>query len=330
MTEVDINLHPRSQHRLIGHRDAFEQVINLFNNGKIPPAWIISGQRGIGKATFCYELAKSILSKGPLSSEQVHRQIAAGTYPNLSILERLPSETGKETREISIDQARSLGQTLKQSAAIPGWRVVIIDAADELNRNAANSLLKLIEEPPSLTLLLLVTHSFGQLLPTLRSRCCHLRLDPLPTGTLSDLLGDDPILPYSHGSLGKAVRLKSAGGVMLLQKLIEAITASTLGQFTKVQQFISSFAKGDPVIDIVLDLIEEITYRLSIFPFTDRQDTFLNHLLPLRSPQHWVEVWKEISSFLALARSSHLDQNHLLMTLFFIIDNPKLGNMVSL
>ena len=119
----------------------------------------------------------------------VFRRVAAGGHADLLTVERAYDPRRKRLRgEIVVDDAREIGAFLRLTPAEGGWRVVIVDGADEMNRNAANSLLKVLEEPPRRALLILVAHSAGRLLPTIRSRCRHVALSPLPNAVVRDLL----------------------------------------------------------------------------------------------------------------------------------------------
>ena len=150
-------------------------------NGRLHHAWLLTGPKGLGKAGFAFRAARRLLGAtpdpafGPLGSrsdDPVNRLIAARAHPDLTVLDR--DETGEARRSISVDEARRLPDVFAKAAGMAGRRIAIIDAADDLNPNAANAVLKTLEEPPPGGVLLLVCHAPGRLLPTIRSRCRRL------------------------------------------------------------------------------------------------------------------------------------------------------------
>ena len=188
--------HPRDTVRLIGQATAEAAFLDAFTSGRLHHAWLLTGPRGVGKATLAWRIARFLLATpdpdpddmfgvpAPTSLDvdpehPVARRIAAGAEPGLKSVNRTENENTRRLRDqIVIDDIRALSGFFQLSAADGGRRVVIIDAADEMNPNAANALLKMLEEPPARTTLLLVCHQPSRLLPTIRSRCRTLRLRP--------------------------------------------------------------------------------------------------------------------------------------------------------
>lgn len=171
--------HPRDTRRLLGHTDQEAAFVAAMTFGRLHHAWLLTGPEGVGKATFAYMAARRLLGApddgegGPLSSSPGHpasRLVAAKTHPDLMVLERI-GEDGKPRKVIPVDEARQLSEFFSKSPAQAPYRVAIVDAADDLNVNAANAILKTLEEPPPRGVLLLVSHAPGRLLPTIRSRC---------------------------------------------------------------------------------------------------------------------------------------------------------------
>src|ERR1700736_1609309 len=188
-------VHPRETTALFGHRDAETALLNAYRSGRIPHAWLIGGAQGIGKATLAYRMARFVLAhRNPLSpsvqraetlavdrSDPVARQITAGAHGGLLVLERGLNDRGVLRTVITVDETRETISFFGSTAAVDGWRVCIVDTVDELNPNAANALLKILEEPPQRSLFLLVSHSPARALPTILSRCRKLPLRPLST-----------------------------------------------------------------------------------------------------------------------------------------------------
>ncbi|MDP3173039.1 MAG: DNA polymerase III subunit delta' [Phenylobacterium sp.] len=186
MAEIAIP-HPRDSRGLMGHEAAEAAFEASREAGRLHHAWLLTGPEGVGKASFAYRAARRLLgatpdpSDGQLGSDPDHpvtRQVAARSHPDLMVLEKL-GEDGKARRLIPVDEARQLPEFFAKSPASAPYRVAIVDAADDLNVNAANALLKTLEEPPSRGVLLLVSHAPGRLFATIRSRCRRLAFAPL-------------------------------------------------------------------------------------------------------------------------------------------------------
>ena len=176
---------------LFGHDDAIGAFEEARRSGRMHHAWLLTGPQGVGKARFAALAARRLLADaagpridapglGVPEEHPVARLIAAGSHPDIRTLARLAREgSGELARNINVAQVRSLQGLFGVTPGLSPWRVVIIDAADDLERNAANALLKNLEEPPSDSLFLLVSHAPGRLLPTIRSRCRVLRFSSL-------------------------------------------------------------------------------------------------------------------------------------------------------
>lgn len=184
--------HPRDTRNLYGHAEAEAAVLTAWKQKRLPHAILIGGPEGIGKATLAYRIARFLLARSPSANDAgasldvdpehpVSKQIASQAHPDLLVLHRLYNEDTKKLRtEIRVDDVRRTVSFFGSTSAYGGYRVCIVDSAEELNRNGANALLKILEEPPPFSLLLIVSHSPGRLLPTIRSRCRRLLLRPLP------------------------------------------------------------------------------------------------------------------------------------------------------
>jgi len=178
--------HPREQRKFFGHDAAKARIMEGFTAGKLHHAWMLSGPEGIGKATMAYRIARDVLAGGtpanpvPDDNDPVFRQVAAGAHPDLFVARRPWDHKAKRLkRDIDAETVRAISRFFSQTSASNGWRICIVDNADEMNRTAANALLKILEEPPNRGLFLLISHAPGRLLPTIRSRCMKLDLQPL-------------------------------------------------------------------------------------------------------------------------------------------------------
>ncbi len=162
---------PRANGDLVGHGEAEATMRDAWRSGRLAHGWLIGGPAGVGKATLAWRFARFALAGGtmPEPGQTLFRQVASGAYPDCRLLRRsydMKRSPPHFRSEIAVDDVRALGPFLHQTAVLGGWRVVVVDAADEMNPHAANALLKLLEEPPPRALLLLVAHTPSRLLPT--------------------------------------------------------------------------------------------------------------------------------------------------------------------
>jgi len=231
--------HPREIHALLGQDEALGRAARAIRSGRPPSAWLITGAPGIGKATLAYRIARYLLAHGAtaagpdnLSIPENHpaaRQVAAGSHPGLLVLKRaLNPKTGKLMTVLAVDEIRKLANFFGMTSGAGGWRIAIVDTADDMNDNAANALLKMLEEPPAHAMLLLLSNTPGRLLPTIRSRCRRLEMRPLDDATLEKMLARE--LPDSSGpervslarvaggSIGAALTLATGDGAELAQE----------------------------------------------------------------------------------------------------------------
>jgi DNA polymerase-3 subunit delta' len=246
--------HPRETTSLFGHRDAELALLDAYRSGRIPHAWLIGGAQGIGKATLAYRMARFVLAhRDPLGldvqaaknlavepSHPVTRHVAAGAHGGLLTLERTLNDKGVMRTVITVDETRETISFFGSTAAVEGWRVCVVDTVDELNANAANALLKVLEEPPRQSLFLLVSHAPARVLPTIQSRCRKLPLRPLAADDViraaaeaARISIDDPSLgeaaAAAEGSVARALTLLGGDALKLQQR-----TAALLNTLPRV------------------------------------------------------------------------------------------------
>ena len=253
--------HPRFSDALYGQEQAEADFLESFNSGRLLHAWLIAGPSGIGKATLAWRIAKFLLADPApnASSLDVPRN-----HPTLSRIHSLAdtsiyllrrptdSKSGQLKKGISVDEVRNLKSYFGYTASDNRYRVAIIDSADELNEHAANALLKLLEEPPQKTVIILVSHTPSMLLPTIRSRCAVLRCKPLGKSDFSRALENLDIgvrnrhrvlVELAEGSVGEAVRIVDGDGLEIYSNLVGLFSKSPgfqRGEATRIADRCSS------------------------------------------------------------------------------------------
>jgi DNA polymerase-3 subunit delta' len=358
---------PRENTRLLGHEAAERTVLDAWNAGRMPHAWLITGPRGIGKATFAYRVARFILAQGggdggaslfddpgagfgcdtlDLGPDHpVTQRIASGGHADIRILEPgMPHpDTGKPTRQIVVPLVRRALQFTNLTAAEGGWRVVLVDPADALNVNAQNALLKSLEEPPPNTLFLLAANAPGRLLPTIRSRCRRLTLNPLDDTTLTGLLktyrpdiaaNDRTALAgLAEGSIGDAIALADHGGLALYRRLVtimEGIAQPDIVAIHGLGDDIARRGKEAETADVfgtLRALMNRWLARLVIAgarrdsaPEVVPGEAAVMAALLRRAPlEQWLEVWEKVTRLLDQVDSANLDPKQAVVSAFLTL-----------
>lgn len=289
--------HPSASAQLIGQETAERLFLDAWAEERLHHAWLLRGPEGVGKATLAYRMARAIIADGPPGDTggglfgvlpggpavpetldtppdcPVAARIRAGSEPALSVLRLGVSEsTGKLRSQIVVEDARALKGFLQLSAADGGWRAVIVDSADQLNRSAANALLKMLEEPPERVLMMLISHAPGGLLPTIRSRCRTLDLGALSPGDLARAMqaagaevADNqlgPVAELAAGSVGRAMRLIQTGGIGLYADLTSMLAGGRVdrGAMVALADRVAG-REGAALFPLVIDLTQTLLAR---------------------------------------------------------------------
>ncbi len=341
---------PRRTNTLIGHSTAEEALASAWDSDQMPHAWLINGPEGIGKATLAYRFARFVLKGGGgdlfgeapkdlavAPDDPVSRMVAEGTHPDMFVLERTVDEKKKRMRsEIIIEDARRASSFFAHTASAGGWRVVIVDAADELNRNAANALLKLVEEPPIRGLVLLIAHRPGRVITTLRSRCRQLRLRALSDQQVTDVLTvhypqiDDgeaaDLARLAEGSPGRALRLASTDGLSMHSELVQVFKGLPRLDVEAQHRFADRIGRkgaedryrvlGELLTGLLARLIQTGAGHPPIAGAPAGEQQVIAQLLPLRSLDQWVGLWENVTVALAKGQGFNLDRKQVVLNLF--------------
>lgn len=358
MTDDTENLgHPSQTTNLFGHDAAERLFLEAYNSDRLHHAWLIGGPKGVGKATLAWRIAKFLLSEpadegdslfgDPLpkdaatldrdSEDPLVQRIASGGHGGLKVIERSINEkTGKLRNDIVIDDVRSLIRFYEQTSAEGGWRVAIIDAVDEMNTNAANALLKVLEEPPEKSILLLVAHSPGRLLPTIRSRCRPLSLGILQDTTVQAVLAERfPDMSVSEltiaaqlaaGAPGRAIELVEKNGVSLYQNFLGLISYLPRLKLPDVHAFADKVAnnKADAeyrlFIELYLSFIQKIARQFAtqtaLSSSISEESDLINQISPQARLDQWLDLWEKVGDLTKRADSVNLDRKQVVLTMF--------------
>jgi DNA polymerase-3 subunit delta' len=349
---------------LSGQETAERTLLDAFNSERMAHAWLISGPKGIGKATLAYRFARYALSQGGAGDSDgpglfgdelpapdpgslwtdpqspVFQRVAAGGHADLLGIERTLNDNGKLRKEIVIDDVRGIGGFLSLTAAEGGWRIVVIDSADEMNRNAANAVLKVLEEPPARALLLLVSHNAGRLLPTIRSRCRKLVMPGLADQTMQTLLetylpdvaaGDRAqLINLASGSIGHAVSLHEAGGIDLYQELLALLGTCPRLDIQQLHKLAGNLAKVGAedafrtamaiLLNILARMVREFASGSGGGNLPAAEADIFQGLTSTAELDRWLQVWEKITHLLDRTDAINLDRKQVVLNVFLEIE----------
>jgi DNA polymerase-3 subunit delta' len=353
MSDRDDSLHPRLTQRVCGHEDRERLLLADWQRGTLPGAYMFCGARGIGKSSMAYRLARFLLAtpapgeaKEPaglfgdalppiipnsLAVDAEHpaaRKIAAGAHPNLLVIEPGYDEKKKKPRqEILIGGTRKIGNFLSLSASEHAMRIVLIDAADELNTNAANSILKWLEEPPAQTLFILIAHHPGALLPTIRSRCRAVTFRPPSPEEFGRILEaqteplderqKELLYTLASGAPGRAVLLHHAELDTAYAELLDllALPCTEAPEMERYAGHLLERRKELPfemVTGIVRAALAGIIRERSGAQRNDSSPAAFRVVSTRKPLEYWLDLWEKSNRLLADTQRLHLDAKRML------------------
>ncbi len=291
-------IYPKDNTYLIGHERAEKLFLDSFKNKTLHHAFLIDGIRGIGKATFAYKIARFLLTADEKKADEytslnvsdthpVFVQISNNSHPNFKLIERGYTETDKKkiikaikdgepmadddlqnlkkSSVIKVDEVREINQFLSKKSFDGSWRVVLIDSIDDLNSASSNAILKILEEPPAKSILLLVSHNPNKLLPTIRSRCCKLHLEPLSEANVATLLRRympelsekevKGLASISQGSIGQALNYALNDGLEIYEGLQAVFCSGERFDLSSALKLVSAAANDENIWQLTIDLI---------------------------------------------------------------------------
>jgi DNA polymerase-3 subunit delta' len=346
---------PRANPLLLGQEAAEGALLTAYRSGRLPHAWLLAGPRGVGKATLAFRFARVLFAEGgkglfapPATSlalapeDPAFRRVASGGHPDLLVVERGVDPKRKKLRsEIVVDDTRAIAAFLRLTPAEGHWRVVILDGADLMNRNAANALLKILEEPPKRALLLLASDNPGRLLPTIRSRCRILALKPLDDGLVRQALeryrpdlglADRQLLArLGEGSIGRALDLAAAGGVALYRGLVKLIVQLPRVDGSALHALADGMLRGESedAFRLMSELLPGWLARMVALASGGAEAEraalpgeaeAMRRLAARRGLDQWVDVWEKLTELFARAESVNLDRKQIVLNAFFALE----------
>lgn len=298
MPDASSQISPKNNTFLLGQDKAEKILLDAWKNNSMHNSWLLCGLEGIGKATLAYRFARFLLSADESKKESyssleisennpVYKLTVNGAHPDLKIIERDYTDTDKrkivkaikegealseeelktlkKSAVIKIDEVRMINEFLSKKSADNHWRVVIIDSIDDMNQFSANAVLKILEEPPAKSILLLISHNPGKLLPTIKSRCAKLVLSPLSENEVASLLRRyrpqltekevKGLAAISSGSIGKALLYSDNMALRYYDDLCKLIYAKDKFKLADLLSYAETAAKDEDSFALVQELI---------------------------------------------------------------------------
>ena len=349
-------LHPRQTPVLLGQDPAQKRMLDIVRSGKMAHAWLLTGPEGVGKATFAYHLSRFLFKHPraddiPANADTLHvspddrifHQVAALGATDLMVLRPGFDDRRKRLRsEITVNEVRQVNRFFNHTAGSGGWRICIIDNADQMNVSAANAVLKILEEPPGQTLFLLISHTPNRLLPTIRSRCSTLVLDRLAETDIARIIDAqqneslaiptadrDILIRLAAGSAGRALMLAAGGGAAIyrdIQAIMSTLPrldlaaghalADRLGRHGADRQFDLFFSL---LMDQIAAMLRGQITGQSNRHSGDEEQMGAPPMTPSAS-RRWSGTWQKIMASRREAKTLNLNRKQLVLSTLFLLE----------
>lgn len=369
MEELETSL-PRNTLDLTGHEGAEQLFLDAFNAEKVHHAWMVTGPKGIGKATLAYKMARfllnnppdddqgpglfgDVLEKAALTSldtdieSTANHLITAGSNPDLMVIERTEDpKTGKMRNNILVDDVRKVNKFFQSTSADGGWRVAIVDTADEMNRNAANAILKILEEPPKNSILIILAHAPGRLLPTIKSRCRMMPLSPLKSDTVKEILiksfpdkEDNVIDGYvalSNGSPGYAISLIEHKGLKVYREILGLLSTMPDINVPLMHDFAGAITtqKSGDTFNLFSEMLSQFISRMirhvsylgtshthNIKEALTEEFKLMEEIGTIIPLDQWAELWEKISEKMMITDRLNMDRKQTVIDILNMINS---------
>ncbi len=304
---------PRANPLLLGHAAAEDTILDAMFAGRMHHAWLITGPEGVGKATLAYRFARRLLAGRPTEhslaldpTHPVFKRVAAESHADIKTLEREYDPKRKRVKtQIAIEDVRKIIGFMHLTPAEGGWRVIVVDGAEEMNANSANALLKVLEEPPPRAVLLLVCSSPGRLLPTIRSRCRRLRLGPLDDDTMDTLLrqylpalNDDErgrLVTLAEGSPGRALTMAQDEG-LAISAIVDGLLADIPNfRMSRGYEIADALTKTDTGFSTFMDLLRAGVSSAVRAAARGQADPDQERMIAARPIDAWGDLWQGLT-----------------------------------
>ncbi len=344
--------HPREVYTLFGHEEAVTRINQALSQDRFPHSWLITGPKGVGKATFAYQVARALLGRSDriglaTPDDPVARRIEALGHTDLLLLRRPWDEkAGRLKTAITIDEVRKTAGFFGSHAGEGGWRVCIVDSADEMNLNAANALLKILEEPPQRSVFLLISHNPARILPTIKSRCRQLKMGPLEGQTIVNALAENfpdlneaernVVAALADGSIGYAFQLAADDGLPLYREITELMAGLPDINTLQIMDLGERLAKpaADQNYRLMTALMVRFLERLIKSAATQSDGAFsteleqrvLSHISTTGVLDDWLLVWENLGRLFARADAVALDKRQVILSAFNQLKSVSAGN----
>ncbi len=326
----------------------------LWQSGTLAGAWLFSGAKGLGKASLALELAEYILSGGTYNNPVVKAQVKTASHPDMLLIERSLTDKEKKERQklvdsgkalddkteaersrnnfITVDDIREIDSFIHMSASgLSSWKVVIIDSADEMNLNAANAVLKVLEEPPAQTVMILISHNPAKLLPTILSRCRKVTFSPLCDSDVADILKNaisglnqeeiSALSALAGGSPGKAISLAENNALAIFSGLVGLFRDFPKVNVADFYKFSEKYEKDELAYNTLKDLYINWLHRLTYIqavgemlpPITQEEKEISSRIISQSDKDKLLALWEKSNSLFNQSESLYLDKKQIMV-----------------